>query len=77
MTAHATDMTALRGIDRAWIELTISSPDWTDADPLDRRLLRAFRQIDAADGRTLRVVYRVEGEDAVVITCFLDRGARR
>lgn len=77
LTAHARDMIGVRHIDLAWIEAAIAEPDRETGDPSDGSLRRALKQLPGAGGRVLRVVYRVEGEDLVIITCFLDRGARR
>lgn len=76
LTAHAQEMLEERRLSVSWVESTISHPDFTRPDPIDAALTRAFRSISEAGDRLLRVVYRQDGEDAVVITAHFDRGAR-
>ena len=60
-----------------WIEATVSSPDFVEADPHYSDRTRSFKAIAEFGGRMLRVVHRAEGDDIVVITVHFDRGARR
>jgi hypothetical protein len=77
LTKHARDNVALYNLDLAWIEATITSPQYADHDPHDARLLRAWRRIQERGGRALRVVYRPAGADMLVVTAFFDRGVTR
>ena len=61
---------------RAWIEETITSPDWTVPDPLPG-VTRSYRAIVEFGGRVLRVVHRSAEQDIVVMTAFFDRNATR
>ncbi|NGM22911.1 DUF4258 domain-containing protein [Roseomonas stagni] len=77
LSIHAEQRLRERGIPLAWIEVTITEPDRTSPDASDPTLLHAFRAIDAAGGRVLKVVHRVRGGDILVVTAHLDRGASR
>jgi len=76
LTQHARQSMARYGLDPAWIEPTIRRPDHHDKDPRTG-LDRAWRRIPERGGRALRVVYRPDGADIVVVTAFFDRGATR
>jgi hypothetical protein len=76
LTGHAEEMVADRGIDLAWVFTAIENPDIRSADPRDPNLTRSYRKISAADGRILRVVHRLDGDDILVITAFFDRGMK-
>jgi hypothetical protein len=73
---HAQGNIQKRRIDAAWIEQTIAAPDWTRPDPRHPEVTRAYRSIEAFGGRVLRVAYRPDGADILVITAFFDRGAK-
>lgn len=75
LSAHAAARLAQRGIARDWVEAAILSPERQAPDPSDPRLIRAYRAIEAAGNRILRVVFRPDGEDILVITAFFDRDA--
>lgn len=77
LTSHAEEMIALRGISLSWIEATVSAPEWSETDPRNPDLTRSFLSIPEAGGRILRVVHRPDGPHVLVITVFLDRGAKR
>jgi hypothetical protein len=76
LSVHAAEAIELRGIDPAWIEATISSPDRSEPDARPGRT-RSFKAIVAFGGRTLRVVHRPADDGVMVITAYFDRGARR
>jgi hypothetical protein len=76
-TAHASTMLTEREIDRGWVEITISNPEETEADPNRANVVRAFRTIPERGGRTLRVVYSMSDNQIRVITAFFDRARRR
>jgi len=77
LTKHAREAIAVRNIGLDWIEATVSSPDFVEADPHYSDRTRSFKAIAEFGGRMLRVVHRAEGDDIVVITVHFDRGARR
>jgi hypothetical protein len=77
LTEHAERELHRRTVALAWVGAAIASPDRTEPDPRDPTLTRAFKAIPAFGHRILRVVYRPEGDDIVVITAHFDRGARR
>lgn len=74
---HALDMLVERGIDRKWVERTLSEPESVEPDPHHGDRWRAYRTIPERDGRVLRVVYAVMDDDRRVITVFLDGGKGR
>ena len=77
LTAHARTVLAERDINEAWVAETLAQPDWIESDPTDLALTRYFRSIAQRGDRTLRVVARPEASEAVVVTAFFDRNARR
>ena len=76
LSTHASKRAAERKIALAWVELTVSSPDWIAADH-DPALTHSFKAIAASGGRVLKVAHRVEEQDLLIVTAYLDRGARR
>lgn len=76
-TKHAEEAVAARAIALAWIEATVNSPDFVQADPRHPERQRSYKAITEYGGRVLRVVHRPEGDDIVIITVHFDRGARR
>ena len=77
LTKHATEAMDARNIPFEWVERTLRSPDWTGNDPRHSDRMRAFKAIPEFDGRFLRVVFRPDGADIVVITVHPDRSAKR
>lgn len=75
-SAHATHVMAHREIDPAWIERTLAAPAWTEIDPGDPSLRRAFAPVPERGGRYLRVVYSETPSEWVIVTAFLDRDAK-
>jgi hypothetical protein len=73
---HAIMRMTERGIARSWVDATIAAPDWSIEDSRPG-LTRSFKAIAAAGGRILRVVHRTDGDDTIVITALIDRGARK
>jgi hypothetical protein len=45
-------------------------------DPGNPEVLRSFKRTEDAGGRIIRVAHRARAEDILVITAFLDRGAK-
>jgi len=52
---HAETVIRQRNLDKRWIELTVSAPDWREADPADSEIERCYRSIPERGGRYLRV----------------------
>jgi len=76
-TDHARDRMTVRQIEPAWVEATVDHPERSEPDPHDPALTRAWRRIPEFGGRILRVVFRREGGDIVVVSTVFDRGAAR
>lgn len=74
---HAREAIEDRSISLDWVEATVTTPDYTQPDPLDSTLTRAYRAIPEVAGRILRVVYRHDGNETVIVTAYFDRGASR
>ncbi|GJE36891.1 DUF4258 domain-containing protein [Methylobacterium persicinum] len=75
--AHAMDVMAERGIDRAWIERTVIAPETIEPDATHPERVRAYRTVPERDGRVLREIYVPTLEGAHIVTAFLDRSRRR
>ena len=75
LTQHAETQVLRQRIDPAWVTTAITEPDWTAPDP-DPVLMRSFKAIAGFGGRVLRVVYRPNGSDVLVVTVHFDRSAR-
>lgn len=76
ISSHTEKRAQERGIARDWIELTVTSPDWTTLDPQGAPVVRSYKTIPQFGGRYLRVVNRPNGDDTLIITAFWDRDAR-
>lgn len=76
-TNHARHVMSERGLPVEWAERTIAEPEWTEPDAEDSALTRSFKTIPEAGGRVMRVVHRDDNGDILVVTAFLDRGAKR
>jgi len=77
LTRHAEEAIEVRRISLDWVTATIDAPDRVEPDPRNPAVTRAYRAVPQASGRVLRVVYRPESADIVVITVHFDRGAER
>lgn len=77
LTLHAREAIEDHGLMVAWVEATVAAPEFTQTGPFDPTLTRAFKSIPEADGRILRVVYRHDAEETVIVTAHFDRGASR
>lgn len=75
-TKHALHVMVERELSAEWAEQTVTAPDWTEPDAENLALTRSFKRIAEAGHRVLRVVHRPDGADTLVITAFLDRGAK-
>ena len=77
LTKHAAEAMQARTIPIEWVEQTLARPDWTTTDPRHFDRMRAFKAIAELGGRVLRVVFRPDVADMVVITVHPDRNAKR
>ncbi|GBE44872.1 MAG TPA: DUF4258 domain-containing protein [Rhizobiales bacterium] len=77
LTAHARERLQSRKIKLEWVEGTVRTPDWSEADPDDPGIERRFRAIRQFGGRTLRVACVETGTTIRVISAMFDRSARR
>jgi Domain of unknown function (DUF4258) len=77
LTKHAQEAIIKRDIAALWIEAAVNTPDSVEADPRHPDRLRSYKAIPELGGRILRVVHRLDGNDIIVITAHLDRGAKR
>jgi len=77
LTKHAQEAVGVRSIALTWIEEAVSSLDLVEADPRYPERRRSYKAITEYGSRVLQVVHRQEGDDIVIITVHLDRGARR
>ena len=75
-TKHAYEAIIKREIAADWIESTVSTPDFAEADPRYPDRLRSYKAISELGGRVLRVVHRPDGADIIIITAHFDRGAK-
>ena len=63
-----------RSLRLEWIEDALRNPTVVKVDERDPTLKLAFRKIEQAGDRWLRVVYRMDRNTHVIVTAFLDRG---
>jgi hypothetical protein len=75
LSIHTETRAIERKIERAWIDATVLTPDWTAPDP-DPTLTRSFRAIAEFGNRVLRVVHHPDGDDILVVTAHFDRDAK-
>lgn len=75
-TQHAKDIIEVRGIDPAWVALTLGSPEATLRDARDPQLTHALRRIPEHGDRVLRVVYTHRTDPPRVVTTYFDRTLR-
>jgi hypothetical protein len=73
MTEHAKDALKKRQIQLAWMEQTLTSPEVTEADPVDPDLEHRLARIPEFGHRVLRVVVNVKKTPPHVVTVFFDR----
>jgi hypothetical protein len=74
---HAQEATTKRDIAASWIEDAVKIPNSVEADPRNPDRIRSYKAIPELGGRVLRVVHRLDGDDIIIITAHLDRGAKR
>jgi hypothetical protein len=74
LSQHAQDMIEQRGLSLSWIEQAVAIHDFARIDRHDPSVTHAFKSIAERDGRILKVVFRANGDDILVITTHFDRG---
>ncbi|WP_274599886.1 DUF4258 domain-containing protein [Chromatium okenii] len=57
ISKHAEEMVRERGIDLAWLNMTLQTPDMFQCDQNDLTLIHVWRRIPEFGNRTLRVIY--------------------
>ena len=73
LTEHARDVLEKRQIPLAWMERALSTPEVTEADPLDPDLEHRLARIPEFGHRVLRVIVNSKRTPALVVTVFFDR----
>ena len=73
LTTHAAEMLQRRGLALEWVEDTLLNPSMVKADANDPTLKLAFKQVEQAGNKWLRIVYRMDKNTHLVITAFFDR----
>jgi hypothetical protein len=77
LTAHAALMLRRRELALEWVEDTLRAPTIVREDERDPTLSLAFKQIQQAEDKWLRVVYRTDKHTHVVVTAFFDRNQEK
>lgn len=75
LTRHALDRMRQEWLYREWVERAVLAPDWIERDPRPG-ILRAFRSVPERGGRILRVAYRPQDDDLIVLSAHFDRDAK-
>jgi hypothetical protein len=68
---------AERDLEIGWVERLIARPEWIEPDTADVTVERRFGAVPERADRIMRVVCRETASEIFVISCFLDRAARR
>jgi hypothetical protein len=72
LTKHLMIRLAERNIPLAWVERVAASPDWTEPDPRDPEVTRAFGRIKQAGGKVLRVMYADRADGRYLLSGHFD-----
>lgn len=72
LTDHAEQRLRQRKVLLEWVERTLEQPDYTEPDPHDPHLTRAYKRMHAAGDRLLRVVYNHTVTPIRVVTVFFE-----
>jgi hypothetical protein len=73
LTEHARDALQKRQIALAWVERALSTPEATEADPVDQDLEHRLARIPEFGNRVLRVIVNGKKTPPLVVTAFFDR----
>jgi hypothetical protein len=71
-TGHATERMRKRKLQPEWVERVVATPDGTEPDPSDAKLLHCFGTVPELENRVLRVIVSID-EPRRIITAYLDR----
>jgi len=73
LTEHARDALKMRQIQIAWMEQALTTPEVTEADPVDADLEHRLARIPEFGHRVLRVIVNGKRTPPLVVTAFFDR----
>ncbi len=73
LTEHAREALEKRQILLAWMERALTTPEVTEADPVDPQLEHRLARIPEFGNRVLRVIVNAERNPPHVVTAFFDR----
>ncbi len=73
LTEHARDALEKRQILLTWMEQAFSTPEATEADPVDSDLEHRFARIPEFGNRALRVIVNGRRTPPHIVTVFFDR----
>jgi hypothetical protein len=73
LTEHVRDALKKRQIQIAWMEQALTSPEATEADPVDADLEHRLARIPQFGHRVLRVIVNAKKKPPHVVTAFFDR----
>lgn len=73
LTQHASDALEKRRIAREWMERILSTPEWSEQDPIDGDLEHRLGLIAEFENRVLRVIVNVKARPLRVVTVYFDR----
>jgi len=76
LSKHAIVVIAERGIDQAYLEKTLESPELTLDDKYDKELQHRLRAFPEYGNRILRVVVNNSKSPVHVVTAYFDRSMR-
>lgn len=75
-TQHARKVMEERKIDPAWLESTLSEPEWNLPDPQDETVERFYRHIPENGNRVLRVAVNTTVDPWRIVSVFFDRNPK-
>lgn len=76
LSAHAEAVMAARGIRTEWVSEVLERPRWEEDDRADPALRHHLAPIAENGGRVLRVVFRRDTPEPLLVTVYFDRSVR-
>ncbi|MBI2442204.1 MAG: DUF4258 domain-containing protein [Lentisphaerae bacterium] len=73
LTEHAQDALKKRRIRIGWMEQALTTPEATEADPVDADLAHHLARVAEFGNRVLRVIVNAKRTPPHIITVFFDR----